>query len=43
MASVNEIKAVKEVVEKDFTLVEKNSDRFRKASEARDKLGRSLS
>ena len=42
MASLNEIKAIKEVVEKDLALVGKNSGRFRKASEAMDKLDRSL-
>ena len=43
MACLSEIKAIKEVVEEDLALVGKNSGRFRKASEAMDKLGRSLS
>lgn len=42
MAGLSEIKAIKEVVEEDLALVEKNSGRFRKASEAMDKLDRSL-
>ena len=42
MASISQIKAIKEVVEEDLTLVGKNSGRFRKASEAMDKLDRSL-
>ena len=42
MASLSEIKAIKEVVEEDLALVGKNSGRFRKASEAMDKLDRSL-
>ena len=42
MASISEIKAIKEVVEEDLALVGKNSSRFRKASEAMDKLDRSL-
>ena len=42
MASVSEIKAIKEVVEEDLSLVGKNSGRFSKASEAMDKLDRSL-
>ena len=42
MASVSEIKTIKEVVEKDLALVGKNSGRSRKASEAMDKLDRSL-
>ena len=42
MAGLSEIKAIKEVVEEDLTLVGKNSSRFRKASETMDKLDRSL-
>jgi|TARA_B100001094_G_scaffold91841_1_gene87825 hypothetical protein len=42
MAGLSEIKAIKEVVEEDLALVGKNSGRFRKASEAMDKLDRSL-
>ena len=42
MAGLSEIKAIKEVVEEDLALVGKNSSRFRKASEAMDKLDRSL-
>ena len=42
MASISQIKAIKEVVEEDLALVGKNSGRFRKASEAMDKLDRSL-
>ena len=40
MASVNEIKAFKEVVEEDIALVGKNSGCFNKASEAMDQLDR---
>ena len=43
MASVSEIKAIKEVVVEDLDLVGKNSGRFSKASEAMDQLDRSLS
>ena len=43
MASVSEIKAIKKVVEEDLALVGKNSGRFRKASQAMDKLDKSLS
>ena len=43
MASVSEIKAIKEVVEEDLALVGKNSGRSRKASEAMEQLDRSLS
>ena len=42
MAGLSEIKTIKEVVEEDLALVGKNSGRFRKASEAMDKLDRSL-
>ena len=42
MAGVSEIKAIKEMVEEDIALVEKNSCRFSKASEAMDQLDRSL-
>ena len=42
MASLSEIKAIKEVVEEDLALVGKNSGRFKKASEAMDQLDRSL-
>ena len=42
MAGLSEIKAIKEVVEEDLALVGKNSARFSKASEAMDKLDRSL-
>ena len=42
MASVSEIKAIKEVVEEDLALVGKNSGCFSKATEAMDKLDRSL-
>ena len=42
MASVSEIKTIKEVVEEDLALVGKNSGRSGKASEAMDKLDRSL-
>ena len=42
MASVNDIKAIKKVVEEDIALVKKNSCRFSKASEAMDQLDRSL-
>jgi hypothetical protein len=42
MAGLSEIKAIKEVVEEDLALVGKNFGRFRKASEAMDKLDRSL-
>ena len=42
MAGLSEIKAIKEVVEEDLALVGKNSGRFGKASEAMDKLDRSL-
>lgn len=42
MAGLSEIKAIKEVVEEDLALVGKDSGRFRKASEAMDKLYRSL-
>ena len=40
MASVSEIKALKEVVEEDLALVGKNSGCFNKASEAMDQLDR---
>ena len=43
MAGLSEIKAIKEVVEEDLALVGKNSGRFRKVSEAKIKLDRSLS
>ena len=43
MASVSEIKAIKEVVEEDLALVGKNSARFSKASEAMEQMDRSLS
>ena len=42
MASLSEIKAIKEVVKEDLALVGKNSGRFKKASEAMDQLDRSL-
>jgi hypothetical protein len=42
MAGLSEIKAIKEVVEEDLALVGKNSGCFSKATEAMDKLDRSL-
>ena len=42
MAGLSEINAIKKVVEEDFALAGINSGRFRKASEAMDKLGQSL-
>ena len=42
MAGLSEIKAIKEVFEEELAMVGKNSGRFRKASEAMEKLDRSL-
>ena len=42
MAGLSEIKAIKKVVEEDLAVVGKNSGRSGKASEAMDKLDRSL-